>query len=507
MVAARQDTEADLNKQTNKQDYEGLSDQTGITQEGHRAMPAHMLLKAVEKLDEEYEQPLSSSVLGIVTDFRAAVLSILANLMQNRLNVLSDLNAKRDAISNVGNTAGGFDLPTFVVNRNTQESQVRTLKTAVDDCDDPDNAPTDVTTQCEALQTQRMLIAAHECGDRPASDQICGQQGVQPDDDNVMQASSWDSFISARGPYCTVYDRPSLPWPAFLTEYQDMVSGCAGEVTDNANRISTYNSACVSADNDYQVAYCNWRNHWIEGCTRDLRQDYNDLVQAYLGARTSMINVLDPEWNAEFITIKKILCFLNVWLGRANAELLGNGDMHAHATKEFCMDQHLNPINPADMNTGEIEGITADLRPHLPDPATLVPALGNVCDYSVVDEAFFGYSAGGFTCADPLAIIPLRTEIDLTGTYIPTQVSQGVTQTQTAVVVQRSSSSPTTYDVTGDFDQTIEVGGTWSSIQLTLTHHQNADGPWSTHSVLVERGADGTVSRIEWANHWDWIRT
>eukprot|EP00747_Dinoflagellata_sp_TGD_P103152 gnl/TRDRNA2_/TRDRNA2_168871_c0_seq8.p1 gnl/TRDRNA2_/TRDRNA2_168871_c0~~gnl/TRDRNA2_/TRDRNA2_168871_c0_seq8.p1 ORF type:complete len:601 (-),score=25.28 gnl/TRDRNA2_/TRDRNA2_168871_c0_seq8:272-2074(-) len=405
MVTTSQDTEADLHKQG----YEGLNEQAGVTQDRHRATPAEMLLKQVEKIDEEYEQPLPPLMLSMVDQFRIQLMSILSNLLQNRLDVLTDLDAKLAAISNTGQTTGGFSLPTFISLRSTQETSVRSMKQAIDDCDNPANNPVDVTTQCDTLQTQRMNLAAHECAQRQTSTQICAQQGVQPDGDDLMQFASWDAFISARGPYCIFYEGT----PTFLTRYQDWFTGCATEVSDNANRVSTYNAACASADTDYQLAYCNWRNHWIEGCTRDLRQDYNDLVQAYLGARTSMINVLDPEWNAEFITIKKILCFLNVWLGRANAELLGNGDMHAHATKEFCMDQHLNPINPADMNTGEIEGITADLRPHLPDPATLIPALGN-CDYSVVNDAYFGYPAANFNCQAPLAEIALWAPVVFT---------------------------------------------------------------------------------------------
>eukprot|EP00747_Dinoflagellata_sp_TGD_P103137 gnl/TRDRNA2_/TRDRNA2_168871_c0_seq12.p1 gnl/TRDRNA2_/TRDRNA2_168871_c0~~gnl/TRDRNA2_/TRDRNA2_168871_c0_seq12.p1 ORF type:complete len:472 (-),score=19.39 gnl/TRDRNA2_/TRDRNA2_168871_c0_seq12:100-1515(-) len=406
MVTTSQDTEADLHKQG----YEGLNEQAGVTQDRHRATPAEMLLKQVEKIDEEYEQPLPPLMLSMVDQFRIQLMSILSNLLQNRLDVLTDLDAKLAAISNTGQTTGGFSLPTFISLRSTQETSVRSMKQAIDDCDNPANNPVDVTTQCDTLQTQRMNLAAHECAQRQTSTQICAQQGVQPDGDDLMQFASWDAFISARGPYCIFYEGT----PTFLTRYQDWFTGCATEVSDNANRVSTYNAACASADTDYQLAYCNWRNHWIEGCTRDLRQDYNDLVQAYLGARTSMINVLDPEWNAEFITIKKILCFLQVWLGRAGAAVLGTGDTHAHTTTEQCRTE---TYDAGDMNTQSdlvTPSITADLRPHFQELSVIVPALTAACDWSgAVDDAFFGYPTDSdgntWSCPAPAAEVTLWT--------------------------------------------------------------------------------------------------
>eukprot|EP00747_Dinoflagellata_sp_TGD_P211824 gnl/TRDRNA2_/TRDRNA2_85006_c0_seq1.p1 gnl/TRDRNA2_/TRDRNA2_85006_c0~~gnl/TRDRNA2_/TRDRNA2_85006_c0_seq1.p1 ORF type:complete len:505 (-),score=29.79 gnl/TRDRNA2_/TRDRNA2_85006_c0_seq1:58-1572(-) len=419
---------ADLNKQGDGD----LNEHTVITEKAHGSSPAEMLLENVKRIDEEYEQPLSQDLLDQVELFRTALESILEQLMRNRFNTLEDLNAKLAAIGTAGNPGTEFELSTFTAARGQKETEVRALKNAVDDCADPNNNPIPNEHACGLVEDFRNSVAQHECEERTGggdggglyhmgANVICAQQGVPRGSDNLMQASNWDDYLDRRANYCEEYDR--TPPTTLVGEYQALLDDCTTETTNNAQDLTDYQTACDTSNTNYVIEYCAWRNRWIEGCTRDLHTAYNNLVMLYINARLQWINVLDPEWDAEYITIERILCFLQVWTDRSTAEAAGIGHLHSHSTKEYCMNNY--PIDPADMNTQTIGGITADLRIHLPEPTLNdLPALVT-CDYSVVNEAFFGYvppdsSGQGGTCSVfPLAPVLLWGSAGFTAPSTP----------------------------------------------------------------------------------------
>eukprot|EP00747_Dinoflagellata_sp_TGD_P163189 gnl/TRDRNA2_/TRDRNA2_181604_c0_seq1.p1 gnl/TRDRNA2_/TRDRNA2_181604_c0~~gnl/TRDRNA2_/TRDRNA2_181604_c0_seq1.p1 ORF type:complete len:529 (-),score=47.02 gnl/TRDRNA2_/TRDRNA2_181604_c0_seq1:149-1735(-) len=430
MVAASEGSEAVLNNQGDA----GLSESAVIWQEGHHESPAEMLLKNIESLSEDYDQPayqaLSAERRTQVTDFQTAINSILQNLQQNRANKKQELDGLLADVGQTGNFATSWDLAGQIALRNTEKNNLITLKSAADDCS-PSSQPPDVNTECDAFRVLQQTLAGVECTDQETtagttSIQICNEDGKLQGADGVLDDTSWETYANSRASYCANFEetvtsdsncpssgRSDQAYCAFEELYASKEAACSTEESSNTARVSSWDNACPAACNAYHTEYCIWRTHWIEMCTVHHPTEYNRLYELYLTARNEFKTVLDLQWNAEFVAIQKILCFLDVWLG---AEYTVQ-DTHQHETVEHTTEGCRN-ISPdiTLLDTQAQEGITADLRSHRAD-ITGDPALP-ACDYQAeVDDASWGYPDDSLICgtqSQPFSVCSApQTEVDL----------------------------------------------------------------------------------------------
>eukprot|EP00747_Dinoflagellata_sp_TGD_P081769 gnl/TRDRNA2_/TRDRNA2_161444_c0_seq13.p1 gnl/TRDRNA2_/TRDRNA2_161444_c0~~gnl/TRDRNA2_/TRDRNA2_161444_c0_seq13.p1 ORF type:complete len:542 (-),score=80.68 gnl/TRDRNA2_/TRDRNA2_161444_c0_seq13:161-1786(-) len=375
--------------------------------DGHQFLPAEMLLKNVEKLADEYGQPLAQTDPALqedVEDFAEYLHWILRQMLDNRKEKLDELDALKQAIVDVGGAGSTVDVAVLQTSSGSTMTSLDTRYAACQACDDDNNEPVAATADCDSLWAFKQEIIGHVCGDNAGAQHICDQNNV-PVADQTATDAEWLTFIQGRSPHCAFYDRTSRGYTSVYAEWTALNTACNNEISQNGINLNNYLDACDTSYSTYKQELCAWRNHLIEECTVALNQAWNSAASAYAMARRAWIcpdralngageclldsgavntGTLDAQWNAEYITIKKLMCYMKVWLGNdhTNAdEVMRDAhltdDTHQADTVLACQNAIYDPndMNTLTFDTPEHvaggfseESITVDLRPHLPEP-------------------------------------------------------------------------------------------------------------------------------------------
>eukprot|EP00747_Dinoflagellata_sp_TGD_P045010 gnl/TRDRNA2_/TRDRNA2_143595_c2_seq1.p1 gnl/TRDRNA2_/TRDRNA2_143595_c2~~gnl/TRDRNA2_/TRDRNA2_143595_c2_seq1.p1 ORF type:complete len:328 (+),score=47.22 gnl/TRDRNA2_/TRDRNA2_143595_c2_seq1:67-984(+) len=108
--------------------------------------------------------------------------------------------------------------------------------------------------------------------------------------------AAWQSYVEAISTSCIHHPTQELI---------NKRHACEAERTARGN-------ACHTATSDFELHFCLWRNQFILDCTTHA-QEFQTARQLYL-TRQSAVMLEIPDWRHELIAIRKIQCYLNVWL-------------------------------------------------------------------------------------------------------------------------------------------------------------------------------------------------
>eukprot|EP00747_Dinoflagellata_sp_TGD_P081774 gnl/TRDRNA2_/TRDRNA2_161444_c0_seq3.p1 gnl/TRDRNA2_/TRDRNA2_161444_c0~~gnl/TRDRNA2_/TRDRNA2_161444_c0_seq3.p1 ORF type:complete len:546 (-),score=61.46 gnl/TRDRNA2_/TRDRNA2_161444_c0_seq3:161-1798(-) len=379
--------------------------------DGHQFLPAEMLLKNVENLGEEFIQPLQTDDATLhadVVSFWTYLHYILRELLENRKATLTILNDLKTAISAVGDdAASGFDMPAHTTWNTGEMTTLDGEKATVFACDDGSSEPTQPTTECDALWAWKEEIVNHVCAKVRNEDSqqrlICAQHDV-PTASYTATPAQWQTYVDDRSAFCGFYGPANRGGRTVSQDWTHHKNACDNEETTFTTTWNSWDSGCSTHRSNYQSHLCQWRNELLERCTRTLHTAWNAKATAYGIARRAWLcpdrplvsgecqnadgsinyGTLEAQWNAEYITIKKLMCYMKVWLGNdhTNAdEVMRDAhltdDTHQADTVLACQNAIYDPndMNTLTFDTPEHvaggfseESITVDLRPHLPEP-------------------------------------------------------------------------------------------------------------------------------------------
>lgn len=89
----------------------------------------------------------------------------------------------------------------------------------------------------------------------------------------------------------------------------------------------SHQDMCNMLQQQYESDFCTWRTRYLDTCAA-AKSCYANTVAAYKAKEVST-QVLVAKWKTEFAGLKKILCYVNVWLSDNNASTVSDAALNA----------------------------------------------------------------------------------------------------------------------------------------------------------------------------------
>lgn len=108
----------------------------------------------------------------------------------------------------------------------------------------------------------------------------------------------------------------------------------------------THKGKCDLKQRVFESGYCTWRTELVDDC-KDLATCYNDANKAYITHVDNSVPLV-KKWKIEYAALKKIECYIDVWLSDGNTETTDKAQL------EKCDSTPID-TTPMDMDFGAAE--------------------------------------------------------------------------------------------------------------------------------------------------------
>merc|ERR1719502_387840 len=95
---------------------------------------------------------------------------------------------------------------------------------------------------------------------------------------------------------------------------KDLAKDCKSAKKDHV----AHKAECDPLQSQFEIGFCTWRAELIDVCDAQ-KTCYADAVKAYSDHRLAT-EVLITQWKTEYVALKKISCYVDVWLSDGNAK-------------------------------------------------------------------------------------------------------------------------------------------------------------------------------------------
>merc|ERR1719313_109534 len=89
----------------------------------------------------------------------------------------------------------------------------------------------------------------------------------------------------------------------------------------------THKGKCDLKQRVFESGYCTWRTELLDDC-KDVAVCYNDAKKAYITHVNNTVPLV-KKWKIEYAALKKIECYIDVWLNDGSTETADNAHLRS----------------------------------------------------------------------------------------------------------------------------------------------------------------------------------
>merc|ERR1719498_860085 len=277
---------------------------------------------------------------------------------------------------------------------------------------------------------------------------------------------------------------------------------------------------CDPLQSQFEIGFCTWRVKLIDACDAQTTC-YNDALQAYKNHKADTEELI-TQWKIEYVALKKISCYVDVWLSDGNAETVDDDQLQVNCDQtcqiKKCQDlqpdssameiDFKKPVDKAACSLAEVEKYPGTEEFKTVEYAKFLDVKEKIGDeklYHFINEPTASEDTEEVTETTTAAPVTEQetTEVITTTKEVTTTTTQEATTTTVKAVNEDVTIEDVCIHARGNKMFTVDIPRDIAPGTITFTHRSGRVSCRHAHSGRSNFGCDGDSIAVVMTKHGD----